>query len=328
MSEPAGAPGAKASPPSCAVTIVTQTRIRPGQAEPFARWQEKIGQVIARSPGFLKQTVIPPSPPAQTDWVILQRFASADTAAAWLNSESRLSLLDEALPLLMGSDDVHIVTDDGAGVLPSPVSVVISTRIKPGHEEAYRAWEHRIAAAQSKSPGFQGYKFEPPIPNVQNDWLSILRFDSEANLQAWLNSPERLKLLEEADAFTEEYHARIVRTGFDQWFPAGTVDRPAPPAWKQNMLVLLLLYPVVFLFGVFAQNPLLIEKAGLPFWLALFIGNIVSVILLNWLVPWASKRFDWWLRPSGRNSRLIDLAGTGLVIALYALCLIVFSQFP
>lgn len=328
MSEPASENGAAAPPDASAVTIVTQTRVQPGQAEAFARWQERIGQVIAQSPGFLKQTVMPPSPPAQVDWVILQRFESAEAAVAWLNSERRLTLLEDALPMLMGSDDIHIVEDDGSGVLPSPVSVVISTRIKPGHEEAYRAWEQRIAAAQSKSPGFQGYKFEPPIPNVQNDWLSILRFDSETNLQAWLNSPERLKLLKEADAFTEEFHARIVRTGFDQWFPAGTADRPAPPAWKQNMLVLLLLYPVVFLFGIFAQNPLLIDKAGLPFWLALFIGNIVSVALLNWLVPWSSRRFDWWLRPAKGKSKMTDLAGAGLVIALYAVCLIVFSQFP
>ena len=46
-------------------------------------------------------------------------------------------------------------------------------------------------------------------------------------------------------------------------------------------------------------------KAGLPFWLALFIGNVVSVVLLNWLVPWVSRGFGWWLAPArdagGRN---------------------------
>jgi antibiotic biosynthesis monooxygenase (ABM) superfamily enzyme len=121
--------------------------------------------------------------------------------------------------MLVGRDDVHIVNDGDAGVLPSPASVVISTRIKPGQELAYRAWEQRIAAAQSKAPGFQGYRFDPPVPGVQDDWLAILRFDTETNLQAWLDSPERQKLLQDASPFTEEFHARIVRTGFDQWFP-------------------------------------------------------------------------------------------------------------
>ena len=107
--------------------------------------------------------------------------------------------------MLIGQDDVHLVRDGESRAQPAPVSVVISTRIKPGFEAAYRAWELRIAAAQTKAPGFQGYRFEPPIKGVQDDWLSVLRFDSEADLEKWLASPERLQLLEEAKPFTEEF---------------------------------------------------------------------------------------------------------------------------
>ena len=88
--------------------------------------------------------------------------------------------------MLVGRDDVHIVRDDEGGRKPAPVSAVISTRVKPGKEAEYRAWERKIAAAQSKAPGLQGYRFEPPVPGVQEDYVAILRFDSEANLQAWL----------------------------------------------------------------------------------------------------------------------------------------------
>lgn len=306
------------------VTVVTQTCVRPESAEAFARWQEETSAIVARFPGFIKQTVMPPSPPAQVDWVILQRFASSEAAAAWLNSDERQQRIAGVAPMLVGRDDIHIVSDGGAGVLPSPVSAVISTRIKPGQEAAYRAWEQRIAAAQSKAPGFQGYRFEPPVPGVQDDWLAILRFDTEANLQAWLDSPERKKLLRDAEAFTEEFHARIARTGFDQWFPVPAPGASPPAAWKQNMLVLLMLYPVVFLFGLFVQNPLLSVRAGLPFAVALFIGNVVSVVLLNYLVPWTSTRFAWWLEPAGPNRTRIEIGGTALVVALYALMVLVF----
>ena len=160
---------------------------------------------------------------------------------------------------------------------------------------------------------------------MQDDWLAILRFDTEHNLQTWLESPERKKLLEEAAPFLREFHARVVRTGFEQWFPSpdGT---SAPAAWKQNMIVLLLLYPVVFLFGAWVQTPVLIGKAGLPFWLALFIGNVASVLLLNWLVPLASRGFAWWLSPVRNAGGRIDLAGAALVVLLYAAWLIVFSN--
>jgi antibiotic biosynthesis monooxygenase (ABM) superfamily enzyme len=224
--------------------------------------------------------------------------------------------------MLIGKDDVHLVPDGTSGVLPAPVSAVISTRIKPGSEAAFRAWEQRIAAAQSKAAGFQGYRFEPPLPGVQEDWLAILRFDSEANLQAWLDSPERQKLLEEAKPFTEEFHARIARTGFDQWFTFPTGQALA--VWKQNMLTLLMLYPVVFLFGVFVQTPILLKRAGLPFAIALFVGNVASVLSLNYLVPWTSDRFSWWLQPAGAKPRRSDITGAMLVIALYAGMVVVF----
>ena len=306
------------------VTIVTQTRVRPEDAVAFANWQAGTSKVVAAFPGFIKQTVMPPSPPAQVDWVILQRFANLGAASGWLNSQERSRRITGVEAMLVGGDDVHIVRDGEAGVLPAPVSAVISTRIKPGQETAYRAWEQRIAAAQSRAPGFQGYRFEPPLPGVQDDWLAILRFDTEANLQAWLDSSERHRLLEEAKAFTEEYHARIVRTGFEQWFPLPAGATAVPPAWKQNMLVLLMLYPVVFLFGAFVQTPYLSGRAGLPFAIALFIGNVVSVLLLNYLVPWVSNRFGWWLQPDGGHLRRAEIGGAIVLVVLYALMVLVF----
>jgi hypothetical protein len=144
-------------------------------------------------------------------------------------------------------------------------------------------------------------------------------------LQAWLESPERKQLLEEAAPFLEEFHARVVRTGFEQWFPSA-VDGTSAPAWKQNMIVLLLLYPVVFLFGLLVQTPLLMGRAGLPFWLALFIGNVVSVLLLNWLVPSVSRGFGWWLSPARNAGGRTSFAGTALIVFFYAVWLLLFSK--
>ena len=65
------------------VTVVTQTRVREGMTEQFASWQSKISAAIAGFPGFTGQSVLPPNPPLQVDWVILQRFASAEAGSAW-----------------------------------------------------------------------------------------------------------------------------------------------------------------------------------------------------------------------------------------------------
>jgi antibiotic biosynthesis monooxygenase (ABM) superfamily enzyme len=115
-----------------------------------------------------------------------------------------------------------------------------------------------------------------------------------------------------------------VRTGFDAWFKLGNGANP-PPAWKQNMLVLLALYPVVFLFGLWVQNPLLMDRWGAPFWLALFLGNIASVLLLSQLVPLVSRRFNWWINPAGDPVRM-NLVGVVVIVALYGLLMLLFSQ--
>jgi uncharacterized protein len=304
-----------------AVTIVTQTRVSPGNDGEFAKWQRRVSEVVAKQAGFVKETVMPPSPPDQVDWVILQRFASRGAAVTWLRSAERQRIVAEAQPMLVGHDDVHLVSDSQPGVLPAPISAVISTRIKPGQEEAYVEWGRRIAEAQAKSPGFQGYRREPPVPGVQEDWLTILRFDSEANLQTWLDSPERKKLLDESEAFTDECHTRIVRTGFDQWFEVP--GAAPPPAWKQNMVVLLVLYPLVFLLNEWLQKPILIGIFGLPYWAFLFVNNAVSVVMLSLILPRVSRQLGWWLSPAERDVKR-DFAGALLVACFYTLWLLAF----
>ncbi len=304
------------------VTIVIQTRPEPAKEVAFATWQHKIADAVSRQPGFVSQSVMPPAPPAQVDWVIQQRFATSEAALAWLRSDKRQALLAEAETLIAGQDDVHLLADNEHGLLPAPVSAVISTRLKPGGEEAYRAWSRKIADAQARFPGFLGYRLQPPVPGVQDDWLTILRFDSEANLQTWLDAPERKALLDESEPFTEECHARIARTGFDQWFDQGGAT-PPPPAWKQNMVVLLVLYPLVFLLNAWLQQPILVGIFGLPYWAFLFINNAISVVLLSLLLPPVSRRLNWWLSP-GDPSAKRDITGALLVIGLYALSLLVF----
>lgn len=312
--------------PEPSVSIVTQTSVLPECDEEFARWQGETSAFVRHFPGFIEQRLLPPNPPLQVDWVILQRFASLTDAQRWLASADRKKRIEGAAPMLVGRDDVHIVQDEARGVGPAPVSTIISTRVKPGKEAEYHAWVRRIAAEQSKATGLQGYRFEPPIPGVQEDFIAILRFDTEANLRAWLDSPVRQALLAEAAELTEESHARIASSGFEQWFrDAAPADGPLP-VWKMDMLVLLMLYPIVMVFGHFVGAPLLDRLFGVPFAVSLFLGNIVSVGLTGFLVPWIAGRFGWWLRPAPGREIRINLLGAAFISAVYAAMVFVFLR--
>ncbi len=311
------------------VSILTQTCVMPGRAEEFARWQGETSTVIARYPGFIEQRLTPPNPPLQQDWVILQRFETVEDAKRWLGSADRQQRIEGAAPMLLGRTDVHVVQDEMGGARTAPVSAVISTRVKPGREADYVAWERKIAAAQSRAPGLQGYRFEPAIAGLQDDYVAILRFDTQKNLDAWLNSGERLKLVEEAAPLTEEFHSRVVQSGFEQWFREGGAGGGPLPTWKMDMIVLLLLYPIVFLWGVYLGTPVLDQMWHLPWAVNLFIGNIFSVGMTGFLVPWtANGPLAWWLQPKTKTGRLgVHLLGAAIILAIYAACVCAFWRF-
>ena len=132
-------------------------------------------------------------------------------------------------------------------------------------------------------------------------------------------------MLDEAAPLTEEFHTRTAQSGFEQWFRDATPQgAPPPAAWKMNMIVLLALYPVVVLWGLWVSTPLLTGILHLNFPVALFIGNAFSVILTSYMVPWTAKRLGWWLTPPKAGLTLVNLKGTCLLIAAYAIMVVLF----
>src|SRR5262249_17830216 len=144
----------------------------------------------------------------------------------------------------------------------------------------------------------------------------------EANLNAWLRSDERLKLVAESEPMVEEFHARTVHTGFEQWFREVGAGGAPLSVWEMGMIVLLLLYPIFFLWGVFVGGPILDKMFGVPFAVALFVGNIFSVGMTGLLVPWtANNALAWWLQPKTSGVG-IHLLGTAVILVIYAACVL------
>jgi antibiotic biosynthesis monooxygenase (ABM) superfamily enzyme len=129
----------------------------------------------------------------------------------------------------------------------------------------------------------------------------------------------RQTLLREGERFNAGMNVKRASYGFNFWFPAGQTQASEQGAnfiWKSNLIVLLVLYPVVYLWGTFIGAPL-IDAHGVPVWLSLFIGNLVSTQLLGWwLVPAAFKALDWWITPKAAIGR--QIAGYALLAVLYA----------
>lgn len=303
-------------------TAVTTVRVRQGEEGAFAGWLTEMNKTVATFPGYISAVVIPPVPPLQADWVMVQRFQALEQLGAWLDSDARRSLLARSASLLVDEGTTNVIQGTSTDASPQDmVTEIITVSVKPGMEGAYREWVDRIRQMEAKFPGYKGLQLQPPIPGVQDDWVSLLRFDTSEHLNAWLESDARRDALREVEPFIDERDQQVA-TAFSGWFTFGDAPGQVPPNWKQAMVVLLTLFPVVMLELLYL-SPLL---QSLNLAVATFIGNLLSVAALTWiLVPWANRAFGWWLRPTSSVSAGVEAAGVALIIGLYALSVVVFA---
>jgi uncharacterized protein len=303
-------------------TAVTTVQVRQGEEGAFAGWLTELNKTVATFPGYISAVVIPPAPPAQQDWVMVQRFQTLEQLGAWLDSDERRLLLDKSASLLVGEGTTNVI--EGTSTERSPqdmVTEIITVSVKPGMEDAYRDWVDRIRPVEERFPGYQGLQLQPPIPGVQDDWVSLLRFDTAEHLNAWLESDARRAALQEVEPFIDR-RERQVASAFSGWFTFADAPGQVPPNWKQSMIVLLVLYPVVMLEQLFL-NP---HLQSLNMSLAIFIGNALSVAATGFvLIPLGIRALKWWLLPRPNDSPKVEVAGIALVIGLYALSIVVFA---
>jgi antibiotic biosynthesis monooxygenase (ABM) superfamily enzyme len=304
-------------------TVVTNTRVRPGHEAAFEAWQQRMNEVISGFNGFLSSEIIPPNPPLQPDWVIIQRFNQPEQLKAWLDSPERSEMIKQIEAHLVGEDDISVFV--GKDAAPArrlePVTAMIITRVRPGNEDAFQAWHQRIQDTQSKFPGYLGCQLQPPVEGFQEDWITLLRFDSAKHLDDWLHSEERARLVKQAENYIDRSRIRTVRTAFESWFDFGETGQAPPPSWKQAVIVEAVLFPVVMLQVLFL-SPLV---AWLNLALLMFINTAVSVSILTWpLVPYTSRAMRWWLTPEENAAGWHSWAGPLVLAGYFAVSLAVF----
>ena len=133
----------------------------------------RVAEFLAAAPGFISQEVIPPSPPVQVDWVVIQKFQTKEDARAWIQSEERSRFLAEVKMYFIGNDDIHLLSEDKTQRQKTAVSVVISCRVESRNEIAFLEWQRRISAAEAKYNGFLGHRVEPLCSACMRTGLSF-----------------------------------------------------------------------------------------------------------------------------------------------------------
>jgi uncharacterized protein len=191
-------------------TAVTAVQVCQGEEGAFTGWLTQLNKTISTFPGYISAVVIPPVPPLQSDWVMVQRFQTIEELRAWLDSDARRSLLDKSASLLADEGTTNVIQGTNTELSPHDmVTEIITVSVKPGMEEAYRDWVDRIRQVEARFPGYQGLQPQPPTPGLQDDWVSLLRFDTSEHLNAWLQSDARRDALQEVEPFIDKREQQV-----------------------------------------------------------------------------------------------------------------------
>lgn len=280
------------NPTDTAATVIIGQKVRPGSEQAYESWQQEMNREASKYPGFIGAEINPPTA-VQPEWVVIFRFDSIAHVQAWMNSAARQERLAEGQQYFDGIGTQQVL--GGAGRHTDPlVTVAIAHRVEPELVDDFLAWQERLRQAESKWSGFRGTELFRPVSGVQDEWTTLYRFDNAENLDKWLTSSERKRLLAEGSQFSD-FRLRTIDNSFGSWFAFDDQGKQAPPPseTRTSIAVWVGLYPTVVILT------LLLSPLKMPIWLGMLVGNLLSSFAISFLVMpyYVNPLLRNWLRP-------------------------------
>ena len=182
----------------------------------------------------------------------------------------------------------------------SPITVVISRRVKKGNEAKFEELSSRMTETATSFPGHRGaFMLRPSSPD-DPEYRIIFKFDTQEHLDHWFSSNERTQCLIEIEVLLEEPSAVTTLSGLTTWFtlPGRNPVQP-PPKYKMTVVSWLALYPTVTLiFWLFGG-----QLAQIPLLLRTFLVTAVVMPLMSYvLMPRFTRWFAFWLFPKAQKN--------------------------
>ena len=287
-------------------------------ADGFDSW---LSELRASADGALSASVSVRDEPG-LDWALAVTFASEDLVHEWLDGAGRKAVMEAGQSRGFFCRTTDLILIEG-GDAPEGVSAFRHS-LAAGKQSDFCEVQSRLVAASSRFPGYEGTIL---LPDAAGDgWLTILRFRTNAQLSAWLQSAERDTALPGLrSSLTKGFSAVSRTTPFATTVRVQNGRTLMTPNWKSAMLVLLVLYPTVMLLLRFFVPVL--DHAGAGPWLALWVSQIASVSALQWfLMPNVTRPFRAWLDPVDGAGLRISAIGAAVVIVGYGLTLALFAS--
>lgn len=175
-------------------------------------------------------------------------------------------------------------------------TVVITHRVREGKQADYESWLNEIAPLCRASPGHLDWHIVRPISGLTETYTVIIRFDTRAHLQDWMESPVRAGLIEKVRPLLVTGDDFFVSSGLDFWFTPAGAKAKLPVRWKQYLVTWSAIYPLVL--GVpWVVTPVLryLGMLNNRFLTTLAVTGAVVFLMVYIVMPQYTRLIKRWL---------------------------------
>lgn len=180
-------------------------------------------------------------------------------------------------------------TDHGA-------TLVITHRLKDNKSAEYEEWMKEVTPVCRSFPGHLDWHIIRPIAGLTETYTIVIRFDTKANLQNWLESSDRSRLIAKVQPLFVSGDDFFISSGLDFWFTPSGAKAKLPVRWKQFLVTWSAISPLSI--GVPMLITPTLKKIGLPssIHLTTLVGSGLIVFLMVYLImPRYTRLIQKWL---------------------------------
>ena len=187
---------------------------------------------------------------------------------------------------------------DAASVNPGDpgATAVITHRVREDRHSDYDRWVEEIGPLCRAWPGHLDWHIIRPIPGLTSTYTVVIRFDTRAHLQAWMESPVRERLIEKVRPLLVSGDDFFISSGLDFWFAPEGARARVPARWRQYLVTWSAIYPLVL--GVPLVVTPLLRLLGFPddhYLTTLAVTGAVVFLMVYVVMPRYTKLIRRWL---------------------------------
>ena len=175
------------------------------------------------------------------------------------------------------------------------VTAIIEREILPGKYQDFEVLYEKISRELTQFEGYLKSHIIKPKQYDNKHYEVFFRFDSQANLDKWLDSNERKKWVEQIDKLLKKPSSLQVITGFETWFALpGQKTITPPPRYKMAITSFLAITPLLICFNLLFGHLLM----GISAIMRVIVSTPFIVLIMTYFwMPLITKLLKKWLYP-------------------------------